>query len=154
MKTRRSVFIVCISIVFTCSCSKLHETVSGNLTTGQVANNSAAELLGGVYGSLAFTFASSFEIFALSGFTTDEAIVPTRGNNWDDNGAWRVLHQHKWDPGNIIIHDCFRSLGGVFFAATDILQYNADAQQKAEARFLRAWAMYWLLDMFDQVPYG
>ena len=153
MKSKRSVFTIFIAIVFTCSCTKLHETVGGSLTTGQVANNAAAELLRGVYGSLAPTFASYLEIFALSDITTDEAIVPTRGNNWDDNGIWRVLHQHKWDPSNGKIHDCFKSLSGVVFAATDILQYNPTAQQQAEARFLRAWAMYWLLDLFDQVPY-
>jgi len=152
MRTRRLVFIVLISFVFTSSCKKLDETAAGNLTTGQ-ANNSAAELLSGVYASLAPTFTSYLEIFALSGITTDEAIVPTRGNNWDDNGIWRVLHQHKWDPGNSIVRDCFNSLGGVIFAATDLLQYNPNAQQKAEARFLRAWAMYWMLDLFDQVPY-
>jgi hypothetical protein len=152
MEVRRSVFILLLSIVFTCSCSKPHETIGGNLTTGQVANNTS-ELLRGVYGSLEYTFTSYQEIFALSDFTTDEAIVPTRGNNWDDNGTWRMLHQHRWDPNNIQIHNCFNSLGGVVFAATDLLQYNPTAQQKAEARFLRAWAMYWLLDLFDQVPY-
>lgn len=153
MKTRRLAFIICISIVFTFSCRKLNETVGGNLTTGQVANNSAAELLRGVYASLAPTFTSYTEIFSLTGITTDEAIIPTRGNNWDDNGIWRVLHQHKWDPGHSKLRDCFKSLGGVVFAATDVLQYNPNTQQKAEARFLRAWAMYWLLDLFDQVPY-
>ena len=153
MKTRRLVFIVFIPIVFICSCKKLNETVGGNLTTGQVTNNSSAELLRGVYASLAPTFTSYLDIFALSDMTTDEAIVPTRGNDWDDNGMWRLLHQHKWDPGHKTIRDCFKSLGGVVFAATDILQYNPNAQQKAEARFLRAWAMYWLLDLFDQVPY-
>jgi starch-binding outer membrane protein, SusD/RagB family len=152
MKTRRSVFIVFISIAFTCSCKKLNETVGGNLTTGQVANNSA-ELLRGVYTSLAPTFTSHLDIFALSDITTDEAIIPTRGNDWDDNGMWRSLHQHKWDPGHPIIRGCFKSLGGVVFAATDILQYNPNAQQNAEAKFLRAFAMYWLLDLFDQVPY-
>jgi len=152
MKTRRLVFIIFISIVFTCSCSKLHEDVGGNLTTGQI-KNITAELLRGVYGSLEFTFTSHFEIFALSDVTTDEAIVPTRGNNWDDNGTWRALHQHRWDPGHPQIRDCFKSLGGVVFAATDMLQYNPTAQQRAEARFLRAFAMYWLLDLFNQVPY-
>lgn len=152
MKTRRLVFIVGISIVFTCSCKKLNETVGGNLTTGQVPN-SAAELLRGVYASLAPTFTSHLDIFALADITTDEAIIPTRGNDWDDNGMWRLLHQHKWDPGHSVIRGCFKSLGGVVFAATDLLQYNPNAQQEAEARFLRAWAMYWLLDLFDQVPY-
>ena len=54
MRTRRLVFIAFISIVFTCSCKKLNETFGGNLTTGQVASNSAIrlQLLRGVYESL------------------------------------------------------------------------------------------------------
>jgi starch-binding outer membrane protein, SusD/RagB family len=153
MKTRRSFFAIFISIVFIYSCTKLDETVGGSLTTGQGVNNATAELLRGAYGSLAPTFTSYLDIFALTGLTTDEAIIPTRGNNWDDNGIWRVLHQHKWDPGNSRIQACFKSLGGVVFATTDILQYNPTKQQQAEARFLRAFAMYWMLDLFDQVPY-
>jgi starch-binding outer membrane protein, SusD/RagB family len=153
MKTRRSVFIIFFSIVCTCGCTKLHEDVGGNLTPGQITNLAVAELLKAAYISLEPTFTGHFEIFALSDITTDEAIVPTRGNDWDDNGQWRALHQHKWDPGHPTLRDCFKSLGGVVFAATDILQYNATTQQKAEARFLRAFAMYWLLDLFDQVPY-
>jgi hypothetical protein len=57
------------------------------------------------------------------------------------------------EPNHYVIGKCFKSLGGVVFAATDMLQYNPTTQQTAEARFLRAWAMYWLLDLFDQVPY-
>jgi len=153
MKILKTVFVLFISVAFISSCSKLDETVGGSLTTGQITNSVTAQLLLGVYGSLEYTFTGYEEIFGLSDVTTDEAIVPTRGNNWDDNGQWRVLHQHKWDPSHYIIGKCFKSLGGVVFAATDMLQYNPTAQQTAEARFLRAWAMYWLLDLYDQVPY-
>ena len=153
MKILKTVAVLFISLAFTSGCTKLDETVGGSLTTGQITNSVTAELLLGVYGSLEYTFTGHEEIFGLSDITTDEAIVPTRGNNWDDNGLWRVLHQHKWEPNHYIIGKCFKSLGGVVFAATDMLQYNPTAQQRAEARFLRAWAMYWLLDLYDQVPY-
>jgi len=152
MKILKTVFVLFISLAFTSGCTKLDETVGGNLTTGQVTNITA-ELLRGVYASLEYTFTSYDQIFPLSDITTDEAIVPTRGRDWDDNGVWRVLHQHKWDPNHYQINACFKSLGGVVFAATDMLRYKPTAQQMAEARFLRAWAMYWLLDLFDQVPY-
>ena len=85
--------------------------------------------------------------------TTDEAIAPTRGGDWDDNGDWRVLHQQKWNSNNSHISDCFNRLNGIAYAATDMLRYHPKLQEQAEARFLRAWVMYLLLDMFDQVPY-
>jgi len=155
VKNRSFILIIFCSIILAGSCTKLNENVGANLTQGQVSRDSsyAAILLQGVYASLEFTFTSFLEIFPLSELTTDEAIAPTRANNWDDNGQWRVFHQQKYDPNNKIIHDCFNHLSGVVYAATDMLQYSAEARQLAEARFLRAWAMYWLLDMYDQVPY-
>ncbi len=154
MKGIKLFLIIFLSTILVCSCTKLNETVGGNLTAGQVNSNpTSAVLLQGVYTSLEYTFTSYQEIFALSDMTTDETIAPTRGNNWDDNGKWRVMHQQKWDANNIPLHDCFHSLEGTVFAATDLLQYNPSKQQQAEARFLRAFTMYWLLDMFDQVPY-
>jgi hypothetical protein len=137
-------------------CTKLHETEGSYLTSQQVAdNNLSTNLLQSAYWSLEQPFTSYEKLFALSELTTDEAIAPTRANNWDDNGQWRVLHEQIWDPNNPVIHDCFQDLGGAIFAATDVLQpkYNATGQQQAEARFIRAWAMYWMLDLFNQVPY-
>jgi hypothetical protein len=85
--------------------------------------------------------------------TTDEAIAPVRGQDWDDNGVWREFHQQRWSTYNSQIRDCFKYLNGTVYAATDMLRYHPKLQEQAEARFLRAWAMYWLLDMFDQVLY-
>ncbi len=150
--------ILLYSIVFLTSCilgcTKLNEGLGGNLTPAQVAaDTNVNSLMNGVYGSMEFAYCDFLQVFALSELTTDEAIAPTRGNNWDDNGIWRVLHQQKWDANNERINLTFNSLGGIVFAATDVLQYHANTQQKAEARFLRAWAMYWFLDLFNQVPY-
>ena len=82
-----------------------------------------------------------------------QAIAPTRGTDWDDNGVWRVFHQQKWDANNMQISIAFNSLSGIVYAATDMLRYNPNSREKAEAGFLRACAMYLLLDLFDQVPY-
>lgn len=132
----------------------MDETVEGNLTPGQVsADSTVAILLRGVYASLELPFTSQNEILPLSNFSTDEAIAPTRGGDWDDNGSWRAFHEHRWNDINSHIHDCFTHLSGTIHAATDMLQYKPSRQQQAEARFLRAWASYWLLDLFNQVPY-
>ena len=92
-------------------------------------------------------------VISLSEVTTDELIAPTRGPHWDDNGIWRQLHQHRWNGDNTLVTGCFNDLNGVVFAATDLLQFNPTRAQAAVARFYRAWAMYWVLDFFDQVPY-
>lgn len=136
-------------------CTKLEEKLQGEATDSQVGGSggSADALLRGVYNSLRLPYQSNDQVFALSEMSTDELIAPTRGGDWDDNGVWRVLHSHQWDGDNIHIRDAFNNLGGVVYTATNILQFKPSTQQAAEARFLRAFAMFSVLDLFDQVPY-
>lgn len=135
------------------SCS-LKEELNGSLNSaGGSGASSAASLLTGVYNSVRGPFEGNVNAFALSEVTTDERIMPTRGPDWDDNGVWRALHQHTWDANHSQIQNTFNGLNGIVFAATDLLRYNPTPQQAAEARFLRAFAMFWELDFFDQVPY-
>ena len=138
------------------SCSKLHEDFQGDLTQGQVGGSGTANtaiLLQGLYNSLESVFTNHLTVFPLQELCTDEAIAPTRGQDWDDNGVWRALHQQKWISNNAKISDCFNGLNGIVYLATDILRYTPTAQEQAEARLIRAWAMYLILDLYDQVPY-
>jgi starch-binding outer membrane protein, SusD/RagB family len=154
MKSRKLIFTAGLLMILFSGCTKLEENVGGNLTSATVAGDtSITSLMKGMYGSLELPFTSYQVVFPLAELSTDEAIAPTRGGDWDDNGSWRVYHQQKWDADNVHIHDCFNNLSGVVFAATDILQYKPTVEQTAEIRFVRAWAMYWQFDFFDQVPY-
>ena len=152
---RKSILSIVFGVAIINGCSKLDERFLGDTTQGTVASNSANTniLLQSLYNSMGSVFASHFRVFPLQELCTDEAIFPTRGTDWDDNGMWRALHQQKWTPNHEEIRECFNRLNGIVFAATDLLRYNPTAEEKAEARFVRAWIMYQLLDMFDQVPY-
>lgn len=154
MKHIKILFLVSGILLWT-GCTKLDEKLKGEATDSQVGGSggSADALLKGVYNSMRLPYQSNDQVFALSEMSTDELIAPTRGGDWDDNGVWRVIHSHQWDGDNIHIRDAFNNLGGVVYTATNILQFNPSAQQAAEARFLRAFAMFSVLDLFDQVPY-
>jgi hypothetical protein len=134
---------------------KINEEFRAAVTPEQLGSSSAAALLDGVYNSMRSPFQGATQVFALSEVTTDERIMPTRAGDWDDNGKWRSLHLHTWDANHPEIRDAFANLGGVICAATEMLrpQFAASAQQQGEARFVRAFAIYWMLDLFDQVPY-
>ncbi len=132
---------------------KINEELQGSLRPDQVSSSNAAALLDGVYVAMRSPFQGAGQVFAMSEVTTDERLMPTRAGDWDDNGKWRQLHLHTWNADHPEVRDAFNNLNGVVFAATDMLQYSPSTQQAAEARFLRAWAMYWELDLFDQVPY-
>ncbi|WP_097127124.1 RagB/SusD family nutrient uptake outer membrane protein [Spirosoma fluviale] len=138
------------------SCTDLVEKFQGDLTANQINSSTSANtaaLLTGVYNSVRTPFQDPQQVHALSEMTTDALMGPTRGPDWDDNGNWRQLHQHKWDANHIRVINTFNGMGGGIYAATDMLRFNPTPQQAAEARFIRAWCMYWLLDLYDQVPY-
>ena len=135
-------------------CTKLDEKLNGEINPSASSGSANVDaLLNSVYNSMRGNFQDQGNLFALGEMTTDAMIGPTRGGDWDDNGAWRVLHTHRFDGDNVHVRDVFSNLGGTNFAATDLLRFSPSTQQAAEARFLRAFAQYLTLDYFDQVPY-
>lgn len=154
---RKLIFSLSIITLVAAGCTKLDESLNGQLSESQVSGGSgtgnAGALLNGIYDNIRGTFQGQEGIYALWEMTTDELIGPTRGGDWDDNGAWRVLHSHRFDGDHIRIREVFANLGGVMYSATDLLRFNPTAQQKAEARMLRAFAEFMMLDGWGQVPY-
>ena len=153
----KKIFLTGIIIsLFTVSCTKLDEKLTSQLSDTQISGGGTANtaaLLNGVYDNIRGTFQDQAGVYALWEMTTDELIGPTRGGDWDDNGAWRVLHAHKFDGDHARVREVFASLGSVMFATTDLLRYSPTPQQAAEARMLRAFAEFMMLDGWGQVPY-
>ncbi|HEX8330880.1 MAG TPA: RagB/SusD family nutrient uptake outer membrane protein [Hymenobacter sp.] len=136
----------------TASC-ELTEKLQGELTADQIPKGDPAALLQGVYSAQRDPIQGHVSVFALQEVSTDARIMPTRGPDWDDNGKWRQLFNHTWDGNNERVRDTFNQLEGIEFASTDLLRFGPTPQQAAESRFLRAWAEFLLLDMYDQVLY-
>lgn len=134
-------------------CTKLDENLHGQVGAGGVDSENVPALLNAAYIAMRNPYYGPYGWWALQEFPTDEAMVPTRGGDWDDNGAWRALHLHRWESDHTRIHSVFRDLLSVSYVATDVLQYGPNAQQAAQARFLRAFAEFSVLDGWGQVPY-
>lgn len=110
------------------------------------------ELLNSAYGDLG-AFTDQANIYSLGTHVSDEMIPPTRGVDWGDNGVWRTLHSHTWDPTHAYVLGAWNQLNERIFKTNQILASNPDAQQAAEAKFLRAFFMYHVLDYFGKVPF-
>src|SRR4030095_16545221 len=151
----KRILLYIIAIMILQGCSKLDERFLGDTTQGVIASDSSntAILLQSLYNNLGTVFSNHLTVFPLQELCTDEAIAPTRGTDWDDNGVWRELHQQKWVPAHPNISECFNALNGLVFASTELLGFHPTKQQQAETRFIRAWAMYLELDLFNRVPY-
>ncbi len=93
--------------------------------------------------------------FALQEVATDEQLVPTRGTDWGDNGIWRTLHNHTWDASHAYILNTWNDWNQTIFLSSEIVdsRSNGSAEQVAQASFVRAFAMWVIMDMFGQVPF-
>lgn len=133
------------------------EKLNSNLTEAQAQDilkksTDVSILLKAAYTDLN-TIQNQDGVYSLEENSSDEMLVPTRGGDWDDNGVWRVIHSHNWNPDHSQVSASFNAMLKTVFDATNVLAFNPNAQQAAEARFIRAFAMYIVLDLYGQVPY-
>lgn len=154
MKQNKFLLIIALSMLFT-ACTKLEEKLYSETTSGSSGGGGGnpASLLNGAYRSLEPLFMDQARVWAATEHSTDEAVGPTRGGDWDDNGIWRVYHNHRWTSEHDYLTATFRQLAQTQFAATTVLDNNPSAQQAAEAKFIRAFVMWHVLDGWDQVPF-
>lgn len=131
------------------SCTKLEEVQRDSVNFQRA---SATGLLQGAYNSLG-GLQTQDVVWALSEHSSDEALGPTRGPDWDDNGVWRVIHAHTWDADHSIVRNTFNSLLTAQFSATAVLEQSPTASEAAQARFIRALSVFLVADLYDQVPY-
>jgi len=158
MISYKNLKIVAVLLVLTIvSCSKLHEDLRSTLTNEQTATSLGAAgtqlLLQAAYTDVGNPFTDVGQVFSLQENSSDESLVPTRGGDWDDNGVWRVVHSHTWNADHAQLLQTFNNLNKLNFDATNVLAFNPSASQAAQARFLRAFALYHLLDFFGQYPF-
>lgn len=97
----------------------------------------------------------------LQTISSDEAVAPTRGADWDDGGKWRVLHQHTWGPTTEAINQTW---GLIYDAvpranrAIELLEIGADANPEvaevlAQTLVSRAYYYFLAIDNFGDVPF-
>lgn len=104
------------------------------------------------YADIRDNFGNQENMYALSEVTSDELLVPTRGTDWGDNGVWRSLHQHTWDETHQHVLNSWNILNRNIYKLNTVLASNPTPAQEAEARFLRAFNMFYVLDFFRQIP--
>jgi starch-binding outer membrane protein, SusD/RagB family len=144
-------------------CTDLQETPISSITPNNFFGNESEVLAGlaAVYAQLRSTV-NNDSYWSVSEISTDELVVPTRGQDWYDNGQWIELHNMLWTPTSVMgqgdINGAWNtSYGGVsranlFLAAVQNATVPNKAAILAEARALRAFYYYQLMDFFGGVP--
>ncbi|MCE7041296.1 RagB/SusD family nutrient uptake outer membrane protein [Dyadobacter sp. CY312] len=134
------------------SCTDLDEQLHSDLEESTSGNITPAGLLISAYASLNNPYQQDNR-WCLQQLSSDESVAPTRGGDWDDNGLHRAIHLHTWNADNGYMSGTFGGLLTAIFQASNVLRYSPSAQQAAEARFIRALAMFDVLDLWGVVPY-
>ena len=149
-----------LAIVALSSCTDLELIADDSIIspdTGEGFSGVAdpAASLGNIYGQFNGIYGGQENVYALAEVTSDEYLVPTRGTDWGDNGIWRQLHLHSWDPTHKFVLDTWNSFNQMSFNCNEVIdaRSNSSAQQVAEAKFVRAYAMWVILDNFGKVPF-
>uniref|UniRef100_UPI003216914D RagB/SusD family nutrient uptake outer membrane protein n=1 Tax=uncultured Draconibacterium sp. TaxID=1573823 RepID=UPI003216914D len=150
-----------IGMFFAFGCTDLEENVLDEQLGADLVNNpeNIGSLINPPYGSLRRTI-EWYDYWALQEVTTDEVIIPTRGTDWYDNGAWMELHVHTWNSDHIRLKNVWDALNQGVSRANTAIYYIAQFNQNStteqyinEARFLKAYFMYLINDLFGQVPF-
>src|SRR5678816_4790389 len=118
------------------SCTKLDEKLNSSLTSEQTANALGAQgtqlLLQAAYLDINFPFIyDQGQVLSLQENSSDISLVPTRGGDWDDNGAWRIIHAHQFNADDANTLNAFNNLNKLNFDATNVLAFNPSPSQSA-----------------------
>jgi len=150
-----------IALVGLVACTNLDEKVLDEQLGTNLVNDPSnmTALINAPYASLRRTI-EWYDYWALQEVSTDEVIVPTRGTDWYDNGEWQQLHLQSWTADHIRMKNVWEALNQGVSRSNIAINYigkfpvtATTTQYINEARFLRAYYMYLLCDLFGQVPY-
>lgn len=88
---------------------------------------------------------------------TDEMMIPQRSDGaWADNGIWQQMYLHTWTSGQSFIQNTwdwlFRAVFKANLAIELLTEAGAPEASIAEAKMLRAYFYYLLMDGWGNVP--
>jgi hypothetical protein len=144
------------------ACTNLDENPKSFITPNNFYGNEAEVLSGlaGVYAQLRAVVNNNW--WSVDEITTDEIVVPTRGSDWYDNGQWLDLFRQTFTANspatlnlmNGVWTDIYTGVtrANALLEALDSVTVPNQAQIVAEARTLRAFYYYLLMDLWGGVP--
>jgi starch-binding outer membrane protein, SusD/RagB family len=140
--------LLCVLSLGMFSCSKLEDKAID--TISDVSTLSPEQLLASAYGYV-YVYPNHRNAFALNEHSTDELQLST-DIDFGDDGA--QIHTHTWGAYHSQVVTSWDDYNRGHALANEVLaNKNSSLSVKAQARFLRAFFMYQIMDLFGQVPF-
>jgi starch-binding outer membrane protein, SusD/RagB family len=164
MKIKNLVLIGSLSILLFSGCTNVEEKVYDKYlpdefyATPEGSNIALAAVyaqMGGNWNGVGYAGADR-GWYDLNCFSTDEQVIPHR-----TTGDWELsfadLYKHRWLPTEAIINNTwnwlYKSIFDANLAISQLEKANADPSKIAEAKVLRAFFYYLLIDDWGNVPF-
>jgi hypothetical protein len=142
-------------------CTDLGESPLSAITPENFYRNEE-EVIGGLAAVYAGLRASVWGYYNISEVSSDEFVIPTRGSDWYDNGAWLELHRQTWEAASPVglgdINGAYQdpyigiARANVLLQALQTVSVSNQEVVEGEIRWLRAFYYYQLMDLFGGVP--
>ena len=151
----KKILPILILAVIVTNCTKLDIAPNSQLTdqTSFKSKNEFLNGLAGVYTSLSVWGGEI--VYYFGGGSTDEMLFPARGTDW--KGDNQLIFLHTVTPANNELNNFYNQLSNIiavtntYIAAIDASSFTSDNDVKVmrgEARFLRAFAYFEMVDYF------
>lgn len=150
----KSVFFAS-TLILGVSCTNLDEEILDGVPAA--GNNGGpvdtGALLTSAYNGLRDGFQTQEQMFSMGEMSGDGLVGPTRGGDWDDNAKWRQLQTQTWSPDHEEVRDAWNALLSPIYTCNLVVENSKNASEIVQARFLRAFFYYNVIDLYGQAPY-
>jgi len=160
----RAILLALITTAFIQSCTNLDEELFSEVVPESFfkTDEEFIAALGAAYTQ--FGGYATGDAFNLNEVCTDEMVVPTRGQDWDDGGMWRRLHLHSWtyedgyanggwDFGFSGVNTANRLIFQIqSMVETGQVEQEAADAYIAELETVRGFFYWQLIDLYGNVP--
>jgi len=164
----RRLWIVPLILLIGNGCTDLEENLPSELTVDQFGRSETAinSFIGEAYTIMAGDggWGSHNGLWSIHEVSSDEVVIPQRGQDWFDGGMWLRMHRHTYtmDDGAIsrawgLLFRGVYTSNRLIFTLETIVEEGGLTQTEAdtfigELRAVRAFYYFWLLDTFGNVP--
>ncbi len=158
-------FAGAVSILLVASCTDLTESVDSEVTAENFfqTDQQFVSAMGDAYSALR-SVGGGGSPAQFNEATTDEIIVPARGQDWSEGGFWYRVNSQTWTVNEGTFNGFWQTyFSGVNNANRLIFQFESAVESGAadpdaaatfisELTAMRAFYYFWLLDAFGNVP--
>jgi hypothetical protein len=141
------------------SCTKLDVKVESEYNPANFPTNAAAyaAAIGPLYTQLSSIYAVDF--WRMQELSTDEAIIPARDNNYNDQGQYRFMHLHTWTEDHPYVKAIWEwGFGGINSCNRLEKMFSLAPESKekatgtAEVKTMRALFYFFMMDNYGNIP--